>query len=253
MVSIESDCIGYCRAQFNRPYRTVVVEYGTSSERLPHVLAQEGMGARPWVLWLDYDKALDEGRCGDLRWAIENLPPNSVLLTTFGANGAPYASKPRSRPDSLRRLFGASVPDSVQHGHCSEGQLPLTLAKYAQDWLVSVASNAARPGGYLPCFSIPYRDGNPMVTIGGVLPGGDDVLACKDIISSAEWSGRYEGILEAPHLTVREVSALQGLLPAEGAIDRDAVRSLGFDLEETQIGIFERFYTLYPSFAQVVG
>lgn len=252
MVSIEADDVGYRRAVFNRPYRTVDVEHGMSFDRLPVILEREGMQARPWVLWLDYDKALNEERRDDLRWAIENLPPNSILLTTFAANGSPYG-RPVNRADRLRDLLGASVPDDLTREKCADEELPLTLARYTQDWLASAAADVARPGGYLPCISVPYRDSTPMVTVGGILPAIGAVPACRGAIQDPDWMGRYDGLLEAPHLTVKEVSALQSLLPAAEDITRADVQGLGFDLEDSQISIFGKYYALYPSFGQIIA
>lgn len=252
MISIESNDIGYTRACFNRPYKTVEIEHGLSTDVLPRILAKPHYAHRPWILWLDYDQTLDEGRRLDLQWAIEHLPQNSVLLTTFSASGGPYG-RPVSRPERLRTLFGDVVPDDLSRGHCSEEELPTTLAQYALDYMSSVAAEIARPGGFLPAISIPYKDGTPMVTVGGVLPARGAVPAAQAEIASQAWQGRFNGLLEAPHLTIKEATAMQAMLPTNEPLDRAQIQALGFDLDAQQIEIFGHYYQLYPAFAQVIS
>src|SRR3954470_22753066 len=61
MVSIESDPTLYRRATFNKPYRTVEVIEGTSYDVIPALLSdRDDLTRHPWILWLDYDEAIDE-------------------------------------------------------------------------------------------------------------------------------------------------------------------------------------------------
>jgi hypothetical protein len=252
LVSIEADQIGFQRAIFNRPYATVAVERGLSNDVLPRLVIDARFAHRPWILWLDYDQTLDEQRRDDLRWAVEHLPPNSVLVTTFSATGGPYG-KPVNRPDRLRELFGGVVPDNLDKDACSEDELPKTLARLCLDFLSSLAAEMSRPGGFIPAFSIPYKDGAPMVTVGGILPSRGAAPAANAAIAGAEWPSRYGEVLEAPHLTIKEATAMQALLPADAPLTREAIRQLGFDLEDSQISVFDRYYNLYPAFAQIIA
>ena len=109
MVSIEANEIGFQRAVFNKAYRTITVMEGRASERLPDVLETDGYRVRPWVVWLDYDSALDEEIVEDMQWVVTNAPPNSVVLFTFSATQNAYG-KPVSRPDRVRALLGDVGP-----------------------------------------------------------------------------------------------------------------------------------------------
>src|SRR3954470_6008578 len=61
MVSIEADDVLYERARFNKPYRTVEVVRGYSYDVIPLLLSDRAdLTSHPWIVWLDYDEAMDE-------------------------------------------------------------------------------------------------------------------------------------------------------------------------------------------------
>jgi len=251
MISIEGDEIGIRRAQFNKPFKTVRIEPGHSNEVIPKLLLEQQLQGRPWVVWLDYDKSLQEESVDDIRSIVERAPQNSVLLVTLNASGGSIARAPESRPQRLRALLGPTVPDELSRDDCREDTLPETIAKLIQDFMVSVAVAAARPGSLVPAFRLIYRDGAPMVTVGGILPSRGAVSAARDVTQSAGWQGFPSARIVAPHLTIREAAALQSELPRTRSLSRKSVQKLGFDLKEEQIKSFEKYYRYYPSFAQI--
>lgn len=251
MISIESDDIGYERAKFNKPYKTVRVEHGRTTDVLTTCFADDRLSIRPWFVWLDYDGHLDEDAVQDLRLVVENAPPNSILVTTFNAVGFKYA-KPKDRPELIKRLLGDVVPDDFSRDDCDDDNLPTNLAKLVQGFLVSVATSAARLGGFEPAFKILYRDGQQMVTVGGILPTPGSRPAVRNIVNSREWTGIAPVPVETPPLTIKEATTLQSQLPRTVNLTRSVVKRLGFDLGDDELKAFETYYKYYPSFAQVV-
>ena len=122
MVSIEANEIGFRRATFNKAYRTISMLEGRASTKLPEVLGIEGYDARPWIIWLDYDSALDEEVVEDMRWVVTNAPPNSIVLFTFSATQNAYG-KPVNRPERIRVLLGDIVPDELSKEDCEKETL----------------------------------------------------------------------------------------------------------------------------------
>lgn len=251
MISIEGDEIGAKRANFNRPFKTVRIEAGFSNDVIPKLLADKKLQSKPWLIWLDYDRSLEEATVDDIRTVIEGAPQNSIFLMTLNASGGPIAKAPKSRPQRIKTLLGAVVPDDLSQDACQEDQLPSTLGKLLEDFMISTAVSAARPGGFVPAFRLIYKDGAPMVTVGGLLPAKGAVPAAREAIKSAGWLGFPKAPIIAPHLTLRETAVLQAELPRKRSIDRKTVQRLGFDLEEEQIKAFERYYRYYPAFAQI--
>jgi len=253
MVSMESHDIGYQRALFNAPYATVRVEPGYSYDILPKLYKDEKLSGRPWMVWLDYDYDLNESVRDDLRSLVENVPENSIVLTTFNGIDRKYGQRPADRPERLKTLLGSVVPDDLAAIACKDELMQQTLANLTLDFIKSYAAEIARPGGFVPAFRIIYKDGAPMVTVGGVFPAKGAARVCADNVNDPAWPARPAKPITAPHLTMREAATLQAQLPRSTKLDRTAVRALGFDLEDEQIEAFETYYRQYPAFAQIVS
>lgn len=252
MVSIEANEIGFRRASFNKAYRTISMLEGRASAKLPDLLGFEGYDARPWIVWLDYDSALDEEIVEDMQWVVTNAPPNSVVLFTFSATQNAYG-KPVNRPERIRTLLGDVVPDDLSKDDCEKEILPLTLAGLTVDFLKSEVADAARPGGFIEAFRLPYLDSVGMVTAGGILPAKGAAAAARAVTSNPTWKGMVDEIIEAPPMTLREIATLQSELPSVAEITRARIQELGFDLHERQVRSFQQYYKYLPSFAEIVA
>lgn len=253
MVSIENDDIGYSRAKFNAPYSTVRVEHGLSTTILAQLFDDAYLAGRPWMVWLDYDYEFDESVRDDVRSVIENAPLNSVLVITFNGIDNKYGQRPEERVKRLKELLGSVVPDELARASCKGEQMHATLADLGLDFMTSIAADIARPGGFVPGFRILYRDGAPMVTIGGILPAKGAARVVKDLVNGSSWLARPEKPIIAPQLTMREAATLQSLLPSATKLTRKDVQKIGFDLDEHQIEVFQTYYRQYPAFAQIVS
>lgn len=253
MVSIEANEIGFRRAVFNKAYRTITMMHGLSQEKLPELLLIPGYVTRPWIVWLDYDSALNEGVVQDFQWILNNAPPNSICLFTFSATQNAYGDKPIHRPARIKALLGDVVPDDLSKDDCSKDSLPTTLAKLAMDYLKSEVADSARPGGFIEAFKVPYLDSVGMVTVGGILPAIGAVPAVRSVVSSGTWRCLVNEVIQAPQMTLREVAALQAELPPLMQITRAHIQALGFDLQDEQIQSFQRYYKYLPSFAEIVA
>ena len=252
MVSIESHEIGYSRAKFNSPLKTVIVKKGFSSEVLPTLYVDNKYAGRPWMVWLDYDYELRESIKSDIRSVIENAPGDSILLVTFDGKDGRYGEAP-DRPGLLRTVLGTVVPDELSKEACEGEQMRDTLADLALGYMGATAAENSRPGGFVPAFRAIYQDGAPMVTVGGVLPALENAQTAKSLVGQASWPCRPTKPIRAPHLTIREAAALQSQLPCNQKLSRADVQALGFDLEVEQIEAFENYYRQYPAFAQIIA
>jgi hypothetical protein len=251
MISIEESEIGFQRAKFNQPYKTVKVERGQTSEVLPKLFGNTSYSNRPWMVWLDYDKPLDEVKIADIRGVVENAPENSIVLATVPSIGAIYG-RPSQRPQRLRTILGSVVPDDVPQEDCTDERFAETLMDYALQYMVSAAASSSRPGGFVPAFRIAYRDSKPMITFGGVLPSKGAVTAAKGAVSSSSWPAvAHEAIAISP-LTLKEAATIQAALPRARRLTRKTIQRLGFDLDDECVKAFEKYYRYYPVFAQVV-
>lgn len=252
MVSMETDEVGFLRAKFNSPYATVRVIHGLSSDVLPQLYQDNALRARPWMVWLDYDREFDDTLKIDIKSIVENAPANCILLVTFNGNELKYGRAP-DRPARLKELFGDGVPDDLPKNACKDDRMHQTLADLALDFMSSTANDLSRPGGFVSAFRLVYRDVAPMITVGGILPARGAARIADDFIRGTNWPCKPVKPIVAPHLTMREAAVLQSQLPCDQPLTRDAVRGLGFDLEDDQLEAFTTYYRQYPAFAQIVG
>lgn len=252
MISIEKDEIGYKRAKFNRPYSTVSVRKGDSHIVIPKLLRTKSLGTKPWVVWLDFDCELVPLVVADIQALVEEVPANSALIFTLNARHTKYGRKANGRLTCLQNLLGAVVPDKLPEDKCDESSMQLTLADLSLKFMQSIAVEVSRPESFVPAFMLPYTDGAPMVTFGGVLPSVEQEDQVHEVIGSKNWRGKIERQINAPHLTVKEALEIQSLLPSDRPITKKQIRKLGFDLTRLDIALFQEYYKQYPSFAQVV-
>lgn len=253
MESIERDEIVYRRAEFNRPYRTLTVHHGLSSDILPQLAADDTLKTRPWIVWLDFDRHLDEDRIDELRTAIEVLPPRSVFLTTFSALPSKYGNL-AERGERLQQLFDTAIADEIVEDTAAlkdESAFARVVATATENLLWSHASAISRPGRFIPAFSLTYQDTPPMATVGGYLSDGESAVL-QERVRSGTWPGRSADLIKTPPLTMKEVAALQENLPTTTHITRETLQHLGFDLDQAHIDSFVRHYTRYPYFAQIM-
>jgi hypothetical protein len=255
MISIESDEIKYSRARFNRPFQNIDVIYGTSQAVLPRLLEDEGLTSHPWVVWLDYDRSLFDDELADLLVLTDRIPAGSVLLTTFNSDQRNFTQggAKDSRLAFLRDLFGEALTEDLEVSDVNQQtQFAETLAKLVQNSIHSKALSSGRDGGYIPAFKVKYSDGAAMLTIGGIFPNEGDSEKVAALVGSTAWVGDQESAISLPSLTAKEVMAIRSLLPSSESVTRQLVSSsLGFELQESAIEGFVRYYLRFPVYLDI--
>lgn len=254
MVSIEKDPVLYKRAVFNAPFRTVRVEEGDSTTILEAMLADDQAMAVPWIVWLDYTSFVTPEVVGDLDLLADRAPPNSVVLITVNVSARNYGAGLEERRKYLREQLGDVVPEQGDDELFNKNGLPTSVAEFCLAYLDARCKSFGRKPGFIPAFKIPYRDGAPMVTFGGILPDARVEDGVRLEVGNADWPGFPSVAVETPPLTMREAQALMQLLPTDGVdITRADVQRLGFDLEDDKLLVYLAHYRRYPSFFQTVG
>lgn len=255
MVSIEQDVENQERFKFNRPYRCVSIEFGTSNEVLPTL---------PWtartIAWLDYDYPLNASVLADVRFFVANAVAGSVVIVSVNAEPDRFptgadADAPQQRLQKLKERVGETkVPEDVQGKQLSKWG---TAAAYRRIIANEIQSTLAERNGVLDAgsrfefkqlFHFHYADNAKMLTVGGVLyDEAQDALVNACNFEKLEFV-RTDGepyLVEAPNLTYREIRHLDRQLPCTAVADLDAP-----GVPEDDVRKYSDVYRYFPTFAE---
>lgn len=250
LLSMEADREDALRANFNRPFHTVLVYEGTTSVVLPQINIQE----REAIIWLDYDDPLNQSILSDLAQVCSDASNGSVLIATLNAS-APRANSRTMQEQLLREVAGNLLPailrpsffDRVAH------EYPNSLAQMLFAHLAACTRKSGRPERLVPLFNFFYADGAPMITVGAAMLGGakreefDKWYAAQ----KHEWvTGQTQFVIDAPHLTPREKLLFDQLLPQDDSGIGSALTKLELPFTVADVRRYARFYLYYPLFSE---
>jgi hypothetical protein len=253
MVSIEEDEASIERCKFNRPYRCITIKPGTSQSVLPQLAWNKRS-----IVWLDYTDRLDSSMLEDARYVLTQATSGSAIIVTVNANADMDdhgASAPEKRLEQLRSRVGKSrVPSGVTGGDLTKWGLAKVSYQILSDEIQTTLNDRNAPLKskdkliFSQCFHFQYRDGQQMLTIGGVLLDPKDRRAM----------GRqpFEGLpfvregpdpmrIEPPTLTSREVRYLNRRMPRDTA----ALKELPW-LTDDERDQYRQVYRYFPFFSE---
>jgi len=242
------------RADFNKPYGSIVVSPGESSDVLPQI----GLGDRLNMLWLDYDKSIGAPVLVDVEIVANSVCAGSLFLVTLNAHNKNIPSKDQDGnamdPErALRHHFGDLIPTALPAGALTGNGYPKFLANIIIQHIKQCVFNSGRGLKFFPIFNYRYRDGAPMITVGGII--GDqyhEILLNESGIDSVDSvTGEEQFEINVPNLTVKEKLALDCMLLREAPPSvTDVLGYLGFELDNDELAAYHRFYRLYPVFGE---
>ena len=244
------------RAEFNRPFNCVQVERGETSLVLPDL----DLGNRPAIIWLDYDSDLSGPALEDIAILASQAAAMSICIVTIQAhigqvsNVKGPAGEDLSRLDALEYYAGDLVPDRLKNADITGSAFPGHLGEIMFGAFKHGLRTAARHMRFQPLLHIAYKDGAPMITVGGLLhTDKDNAIRLSDDGSLPFWppSTTKPYRIQVPLLTMREKAALDQMMPGDGPPDAgDVERVLGFRLSGQKLAAYRDFYRQYPMFAE---
>lgn len=247
MISIERDEKQKDRFEFNRPFRCINMEYGSSNV----VLEGINFEVRS-ILWLDYDGRLDKEVLLDINSFCSKAAPGSVIVISVNAEPEKDID---NRPQLLREAVGNN---RIPEGMLEKDLLLWGTAKvcrkiiYNEIKQILDGRNGVRPKGskicYKQLFNFHYADGAKMLTTGGLIyDEGQSALVdqCSFEDLSFVRNGEDGYHIEVPCLTYKEIRALDEQLPnADGN-----VLSLP-SVKQSDVDKYEKVYRYFPAFAE---
>lgn len=260
MVSIEKDVDNEERFEFNCPFRCIKIEFNHSNEVLP---------ALDWdvktILWLDYDGKLDVTVLTDVACFCANALPGSIIVVTVNAYpDTPDYSKLEQPYDSIEELHKfrlqklvervgeEKIPD-VGGKHLTQkgiAEVYRTIIKNEIDQTLNDRNGVLEKKHkiqYRQLFNFCYKDGAPMLTVGGLLYKEEQskiVTECGIEDLSFVRAGTDPYLIEVPNLTYRELRYLDKYLPLEENNEPKV------PIPKKDVEKYARLYRYFPTFAE---
>ena len=246
MVSIENKPEKFMRAVFNQPFSCIRVVMGDTTNVLPSLFADSKRKQR--IVWLDHEGFPDADILEDIRTVCSSAAEQSVLLLTVNAHRGNLSRSrvQEQRENELRLRFGNVVPSDLPPDWDNDLGFPKLLGQMLIDYAKHATIKAGRKERFHPVVNMRYRDGAPMVTVGGVIQESPPFPA--DVLGTRE--EQYN--IEVPILTVREKLALDKVLPCSKVLsENDMKKTIGFPLRREEFEAYRKHYHLYPVFHEL--
>ena len=248
LVSIEKATTKEARFELNRPYGSIKLLFGESTERLPEL---------DWevrtILWLDYEDMLNSDGLADIGTFCRSCTPGSLLVVTVNAH--PERGTDEQRLEALRDRVGAGkVPHDVDPKRLAGWDLAALSRRIiaAEIERTLVERNGARPAAdhlrYKQLFNFNYKDGARMMTTGGlVYDVGQECLVRRycgfeQLDFVREGAEAYEIVV--PNLTFREMRHIDRQLPV------GLGQAVVAPIKSKDIEAYRAIYRYFPRFVE---
>lgn len=238
------------RVEFNRPYDCIKVLSGNTTDVLPTI----DLATKPSLIWLDYDTGPDGPILQDIEFIAGAAKVGTIFLFTINAHKGALQKmdadgRALEREAALRLIFSHLVPAVLPHGSFTADGYPKLLAQMLLAHMDNCVHRSGRGNKFVPMFNFYYRDGAPMITVGGLIADGlHEHAYLKSGVDKLDWVTAEKQIsILVPPLTVKEKYTFDRLLPC-GL--QPNVSKLGFPLSEEQIAAYYNYYRHYPVFGE---
>ncbi len=250
MISIESDISKAGRYEFNNPLNCIKIEFGSSSDVLTSLSWGENDND---IIWLDYDECFQSYMLEDLEYILSNISSGSAFILTFNKS----IGKEGERLKYLRESFGNRVPLHVSEKDLTQKNSHSVIRNMVNEVILKTLSE--RNAGiekdmkysYEQLFYFTYKDGAPMMTLGGVILQEKDrskFNKCSfDNLSFVTFSEKDKPYnIEMPCLTFKEISSINKKLPCKDLSEIDVPC-----ISEKDIANYVKLYKYFPYFMEI--
>lgn len=244
------------RAKFNRPFACVTVEPGESTVVLPRL----GLGQAPCIVWLDYDSDLSGPALTDIEILMTEVAAGSICLVTVQADVRSFTDAKGPDDQILDRLEAVElvaedlIPLGTRATEITASSFPALVAEILVNAFEHEVNQVARGLGFQLLVNVAYRDGTPMVTVGGYVYEEDEgPLDLSGLGPLPLWPAVADQPheIEVPHLTLREKAALDQMMPgSRPPTEVEVEAGLGFRLSAKKLAAYHAYYRKYPFFAE---
>lgn len=252
MISIEAEKQRSIRYEFNKPLKCIRMWYGTTNEVLPQI---DGFDQKMNLVWLDYDNTFEDTMLMDVETICRNINVGSMFF--LSCNYSFRGEKPSEKMMSFRNNVGDFFDENIEKNKYTSKKMPHVIKKLIDNQIKKTIDMRNRLDQsfieYLQLLFLTYKDGAPMMTIGGILV--DEELKIK--IRSRGLFNKYlfmscdEQIfsIDIPKLTNKEIQLILKNLPlSEDEFLEHEQKFYGIEYDE--ICKFEKIYRYYPYYSE---
>jgi hypothetical protein len=216
---------------------------------------------KKYLVWLDYDRSLDLEMLLDIDGCLNRIAKQSIFIITIDARPKLPKDQFDLEDKAVEEREKATV-ETYQEWFKSYVEKEITLDTISPSHVASlfyevvierVRQTLTRRGGdlrFLQIFNYIYKDGAPMLTIGGIIgTEEDEQILQKSKILNHKFVRISRDPLEisVPPLTVREKHWLDSHLDGNFTVKR-----LKFELEEDLLANYCKFYKEYPTYMETL-
>lgn len=252
MISIEAEKDRQIRYEFNKPLKCIQMWYGTTNEVLPQI---EGFEEKMNLVWLDYDNVFEDTMLYDIETICRNLQIGSMFF--ISCNYSFRGEKPTDKMEAFKSNVKDFFDETIEKNFYTSKKMPLVIKRMVDSQIIKTISMRNRinenPIEYLQLLFLTYKDGAPMVTIGGIFV--DEIM--KRQIKKAHIFDKYaftshdETIftIDIPKLTNKEIQLILKNLPvSKEEFETQKQNFCGIEYDE--IKRFEKLYRYYPYYTE---
>ena len=207
------------------------------------------------LVWLDYDGAFSEGMLSDIETLCRRLYVGSMFFISCNYSFAGKASEKRS---AFEKSVGDYFEPDIEKSRYTNNGIPLIIQELINNLILKVLekrnrSDSSRNVQYMQLLFLKYKDGAPMLTIGGILVDDElkDRIINSNILQKLIYCSRDNECfnIEVPKLTYKEIQLVLREIPiTDKEYEENKERFHGIGLDE--IRKFEKIYRYYPYYTE---
>jgi hypothetical protein len=252
MISIEENIKARSRYEFNKPLKQIEMKYGKTTEVLPQLDLHKGMH----VVWLDYDSRFNENMIEDMKILAQNMAKGSLFFLScncfFEGNGASERMSAFKKaipnhisPDEKNQYTSNNIPLVIKHMIDANIRDALRVRNRSKEEKIE----------YLQLLYFFYRDGAPMLTVGGVLADEEEKTRILKTVSKSEFGfvklneDEEAFRIEVPSLTQKEIRHILQKLPLTEE-DYEQSKDLFYGITYSEIEKFDKIHRYYPYYSE---
>jgi hypothetical protein len=244
------------RMRFNKPFKFIKLRLGALLTHIPSI--------RPntkYLVWLDYDRSLDLEVLQDLDGCLTRMARNSIFIVTvdarpklptdeFELEDKTTQQRERLTAKVYREWFRSYIDESITRDSISRSHVANLFYRVIAERIRLSLSKREGDLRFFQIFNYVYRDGAPMLTVGGIVCDQQDYTALQQSgVLEHRFVRNTDDALEisVPPLTFREKQWLDSRLDKKLKADK-----LVFELEEEFLRNYKIFYKEYPTFVEML-